>query len=223
MKTEDFYKHNDGKSYHSKRLVPEKSLPRIYKTRSKKFQKYIDPRDTVFEYGCGSGWNLADLQVARAIGFDISPIVERDVVRCGIEWCADSKEIPNETADVVICHHVLEHVPNPAATLEEIHRISKKDGSLLLVVPLEKGKRTRTFVRGEKNHHVYSWTVQTIGNLIEDCGYRIDTITVQAGGFDRIAAVSTNRLPESIYKFALWMLQTFGGRPEIFVKANAIE
>jgi SAM-dependent methyltransferase len=44
----------------------------------------------------------------------------------------------NESFDVVICNHVLEHIPDDKKALSELYRILKKDGWAILLVPIEK-------------------------------------------------------------------------------------
>ena len=46
-------------------------------------------------------------------------------------------EIFNETFDVIICNHVLEHIENDKLAMSELHRVMKKDGWGIFQVPLE--------------------------------------------------------------------------------------
>jgi len=43
---------------------------------------------------------------------------------------------PNNTFDVVICNHVMEHVANDSMAMAEVHRILKPNGCALLQVPI---------------------------------------------------------------------------------------
>ncbi len=51
----------------------------------------------------------------------------------------DVQAIPldDDTVDVIICNHLLEHVASDAKALEEFHRILRKDGWAILMVPQE--------------------------------------------------------------------------------------
>ncbi len=51
---------------------------------------------------------------------------------------------PNETFDVVMCNHVLEHVPDDQKAMSEMCRVMKKDGWAILNVPIDT-KRETTF------------------------------------------------------------------------------
>ncbi|HEY8259045.1 MAG TPA: methyltransferase domain-containing protein [Gemmatimonadales bacterium] len=43
---------------------------------------------------------------------------------------------PDESFDVVYCSHVLEHVPDDRRAMRELHRVLKKDGWAVLLVPI---------------------------------------------------------------------------------------
>jgi len=47
----------------------------------------------------------------------------------------DNLPFANASFDLVLCHHVLEHVVNCAGTLEEIGRILKPEGRLYISIP----------------------------------------------------------------------------------------
>lgn len=51
---------------------------------------------------------------------------------------ADLTNLPfeNECFDIVICSHVLEHIPNDAAAMKELYRVTKPGGLALVLVPL---------------------------------------------------------------------------------------
>lgn len=50
---------------------------------------------------------------------------------------------PDESFDVIICNHVLEHVPDDRKAMSELHRVLKKDGWAVLLVPV--GDRDTTY------------------------------------------------------------------------------
>jgi SAM-dependent methyltransferase len=95
---------------------------------------------------------------------------------------------------VVICHHALEHVLEPVAALSEMRRLLPPEGRLLLWVPFEDERRHRRFERDEKNHHLYSWNPQTLGNLVETCGFGVREARLERYGWDRFAAAWAVRL-----------------------------
>ena len=54
----------------------------------------------------------------------------------------DIQDIPYEDNlfDVVICNHVMEHIPDDLKAMSEIHRILKQDGFAILQVPIDKNR-----------------------------------------------------------------------------------
>jgi len=118
------YSGEAGRRYHQvKRGIPPEAVPWVGRLRARKFAEFISPNDTVFEYGVGSGWNLAELRCRRRIGFDVATEVESAARDLGIEFITDIVDISDSAVDVVLCHHVLEHVLNPPETLKEIRRL----------------------------------------------------------------------------------------------------
>jgi SAM-dependent methyltransferase len=153
----------------------------------------VQREDTVLEYGVGVGWNLARIECQRRVGFDLSEIVGPVVESHGIEFVRDVSNIADKSIDIVICHHVLEHTINPPEILEEIKRMLRHKGRLLLFVPYEKERRLRYYNSKEAKHHLYSWNAQTLGNLVESIGLKVIEGTLGRFGYDRFAAVWASR------------------------------
>jgi SAM-dependent methyltransferase len=189
------YSGESGRVYHEqKRGIPESAFDWVAQLRAKKIAPYIKPTDTVFEYGVGWGWNLGALQCARKTGFDISEIVREKVKERGIEVATSLEEFPEYSVDVVICHHTLEHLLEPVAGLRQMRRLLRSNGRLLLFVPLERESKYTRFDPAEPNHHLYSWNAQTLGNLVQETGFKVVEATVAPFGYDRFSAVWATRL-----------------------------
>lgn len=189
------YTGDQGRQYHeSKRAIPEAAFSWIARLRAEKIGPFIKPEDVVFEYGVGSGWNLAGFDCRKKMGCDVSDFLEAKVRSLGVEFVNDSQQIGESSVDAALCHHTLEHVLHPAEVLEELRRVLTSNGKLLLFVPFEKEKRYRRFDRAEPNHHLYSWNVQTLGNLVEEAGFKVIEAKVGPFGYDRFAAVWAQRM-----------------------------
>jgi SAM-dependent methyltransferase len=189
----EHYHGEAGRAYHEgKRGIPDVAVPWVGALRAKKISAHVKASDTVFEYGVGWGWNLAALKCARRIGFDVADVVREKAQGQGIEFIAP-EQLADGSVDVVVCHHTLEHVPNPIAALGDMRRILKPTGKLLLFVPFERESKYTRFDRNEPNHHLYSWNVQTLGNLVQECGFNVVEGLVAPFGYDRVAAVWSAR------------------------------
>lgn len=90
----------------------------------------------LLDVGCGRKPYKELFNVSRYVGMDIdqSGHTHEDE---DIDVYYDGKKFPfeKESFDSVLCNQVFEHVFNPEEFLDEIYRVLKKDGQLLLSVP----------------------------------------------------------------------------------------
>lgn len=227
MNTEDRikerYQGDQGRDYHGKkREIPDGAFPWVTQLRFEKIAPHVRPTDVVMEYGVGFGWNIARLSCRKRLGYDLAGHLEPLLGKQGIEFVPDTSTLEDDSVDVMVCHHVLEHVPSPIEVLAEIRRLLKKDGKLLLFVPYEKEKCYRTYDPREPNHHLYSWNVQTLGNLVNDCGFEIATSGVRRFGYDRFAANWAHRLGlgEAGFRFIRGAVHTLKPAQEVAITAT---
>ena len=117
---------------------------------------------------------------------------------------ADICDLPfkDATFDLILCNHVLEHIPDDLKAMEALYRVLKKGGTLIAQVPLEaersvtfednsitdKAKRTEIF--GQYDH------VRIYG---KDYYQRLESVGFKIEGVDFLKELST----EEIVKFAL--------------------
>lgn len=107
--------------------------------------KYVQQGEALIDVGCGIGEFIVRLQdrFHTLAGVDISrPEIEFVKKRIGNSpkvflHCGEleSFHFPDEHFDVCLCLDVLEHVQSPPLLLQEINRILKKGGSLVVTVP----------------------------------------------------------------------------------------
>lgn len=195
QKAERHYTGAPGRDYHEqKRGIPDSAERWVTHLRASKIAPYVHNTDVVFEYGVGSGWNLADLNCRRRMGTDVSQFLDEKVRAKGIEFIRDVRWLDNYSVDVALCHHTLEHVANPPAVLQELRRLLCANGKLLLYVPYEKEAKYTQFDPNEPNHHLYSWNVQTLGNLVTEAGFKVVEAKLGEFGYDRFAAHWAERL-----------------------------
>jgi SAM-dependent methyltransferase len=103
-------------------------------------------------------------------------------------------QIRDSAFDVVLAHHSLEHTPEPARELDEMHRVLRPGGRLLLFVPFERESRYRRFRRGEPNRHLFSWNAQTLANLVETHGFEVLSSECGPTGYERFAGETIARM-----------------------------
>jgi ubiquinone/menaquinone biosynthesis C-methylase UbiE len=174
--------------------IPEESVPWVTHFRAEKFTPFVAANDTVVELGVGHGWNLAGLDCHKKIGADVARNVASIVEAQGINFTTNTAELESSSANVVICHHVLEHLENPQTMLKEGARLLKPGGRLVLHVPYEMQRKFRKYKPGHFDQHLYSWNPQTFGNLVALEGLTIEKISIQPYGYERAASVWASRL-----------------------------
>lgn len=71
-----------------------------------------------------------------------------------------------ESYDLVLCNHVIEHVPDDAAAFNEINRILKKSGRALITIPGDFNKRNTVFFETlENNGHYRDYGLDVIEKM----------------------------------------------------------
>jgi SAM-dependent methyltransferase len=95
---------------------------------------------------------------------------------------------PESTFDIVICNHVLEHIPNDLDAMREIYRVLKINGQAILQVPISKNSLQtyedfsivdpvqREIVFGQFDHvRIYG---QDYVKRLEDSGFKVTRISM---------------------------------------------
>jgi SAM-dependent methyltransferase len=111
------------------------------------------------------------------------------------DYVCDLAAIPVEDArfDHVLLTQVLEHLPEPATVLTELHRVLKPGGTLWLTAPL-------FYAEHEKPYDFFRYTQFGIRHLLEGAGFQVREIEWMEGYLGTLsyqARVMSNSLPSS--------------------------
>ena len=89
---------------------------------------------------------------------------------------------PNETFDLIICYHILEHIIDDNKAMSELYRVMKPNGTIYIQTPFKEGeiyedfsiispkKREEHF---EQNDHVRIYSVKGLTGRLKNVGFRI--------------------------------------------------
>jgi SAM-dependent methyltransferase len=154
----------------------------------------LDHAPVIVDVGCDRGIIkrfIPPIKDARWIGLDI------DINRPDVELAkyderiqADFDEglpVPDSTADIAICSHVLEHLPRPEFTMREINRILKPGGILLVGVPtapkfvakMREKQFQKQLANGSRVHgqHIHVFWEERLRNLAGSTGFDVEYAT----------------------------------------------
>lgn len=133
-------------------------------------------RLNILDVGCGTGTTLNSL---RQLGCTNLQGVDDSVT--AIEYCND-KTLPVQQAnvyelpfsdnsfDIILAMDVMEHVPNEQRALNEIKRVLKDDGLLLITVP---AFELLWSVHDDVNNHIRRYTKKHTNKLLSSSGFSV--------------------------------------------------
>ena len=153
--TKDFYNDLvDGKVSRGlwgkeKRFSPESIAvkPSVFRYFTSVVNKYISKADNVLDLGCGPGGFLTIISniCGKIVGTDITPnfieeskkLIQEKQLKNASAVLVESGEIPfpDSEFDRIVMVDVIHHLGNADETMDEVYRILKKDGFLLIFEP----------------------------------------------------------------------------------------
>jgi SAM-dependent methyltransferase len=97
----------------------------------------LRPGAVVVDVGCGPGATLAAITASghRGVGIDYSPALARAAASPGMPTVVgDAERLPlkDAAADAVVIECVLSALPDKGRALDEVHRVLRSDGALIL-------------------------------------------------------------------------------------------
>jgi SAM-dependent methyltransferase len=153
----------------------------------------------LLDVGCGPGGNLAMFQEQGwdVYGVEMSPAaVARARDRVGDRIHAGTLEtapFAEESFDVILFSHSLEHLFSPADTLAHARRLLKPEGMIVVTVPnagsLETWVFGRWWVPWDPPRHLYHFVPGTLGRLLERCGFRVTRLRTGVGSLFFMASL----------------------------------
>jgi SAM-dependent methyltransferase len=168
------------------RYEKEEFQVRDYEDTRAYLREAYPKRGRLLEIGCSMGFLLAKF---REDGWDVEGI-EPNKGYCefvgeyhGIKatpTILEEANWPDASVDVVVIIHVIEHVPDPLHTLEEIFRVLKPGGSLVIETPRYDSLMFKLLKHRERSvscdGHIYFFTTETLREMGLKAGFKFQFV-----------------------------------------------
>lgn len=100
----------------------------------------------------------------------------------------EEADFPDESFDTVLASHTLEHVSDPLAFLQEVHRILAPGGAVILWLPnadsFEAAIFRRFWIGYDPPRHLTTFTVGTLGRTLQSAGFEVEEVHHEAVGLE---------------------------------------
>lgn len=180
-KYEEFHKNTSAQ----KKLINPNNF--TYRLLFDIFEKYLYDGSSVLDIGCGAG--TISLYVAHlgknVTGLDISDKAIKEAKKSAkslglknikFEVMDFPYQIPKGSYDLIFCFEVLEHLKDDELALKEIHKLLKRNGSLIISVPSENAPLYRLgYAKGfdQRVGHVRRYTLEKLLKKLKKNNFEI--------------------------------------------------
>lgn len=149
-------------------------------------------RGRLLDVGAAGGAFVLEAREAGFDAFGVEPAPAfarhaREVLGVDVrDGRVEDLDVAGGTLDVATLWHVLEHVPEPAGTLEVLRDRLRRDGLLVIEVPnvasVAAQRMGLAWTHLDAEVHVSQFTPRTLRTLLERAGFAIEQLTTVAHG-----------------------------------------
>lgn len=176
----------------------------------RQFVRQIEPGARVLDAGAGEGQYKSLFADLRYTGIDLG-VGDAEWAYHKLDAIADLAKLPFADASFAACVNIvtLEHVQEPSAVVQELARILKPGGRLLLITPLE-------WEEHQQPHDYYRYTRHGIEYLLQRAGLTAETLE-PAGGFFRLLGRRLLNAPQFFPGPLAWLVLAGVALPAMLV------
>ncbi|MEM9775017.1 MAG: class I SAM-dependent methyltransferase [Chloroflexota bacterium] len=154
--------------------------------RSERIDRYFDQPGKVLDIGCATGLFLGAMQQNgwECTGIEPSQYAsEYARSQYGLEVVTGTLEdtqMPSNSFDVVTMWDVLEHVDDPMETLNEVNRLLKPNGLLVVSLPNPNSVEASIFgdswIGWDRPRHLNIFSTEVIKKYLDKTGYQFEKV-----------------------------------------------
>lgn len=135
---------------------------------------------TVLDFGSGLGWLLSAIECKYKAAVEIAPQAIERLRMDGVAVFGDLASVSSGAYDVVIAHHVIEHLVDPLYAMNHLRRVLAKDGMLVLGTPDFGSPCAKRFGANYRmlhdETHISLFTLESCSRMLRDMAFTIDAI-----------------------------------------------
>ncbi|SDD26549.1 Methyltransferase domain-containing protein [Mucilaginibacter pineti] len=177
-----------------KRIFKDIRIKKKYRQKDTDIFNYLRPIQTlashkILDIGCGSGKLICEM---FNLGFQNVQGTDK-FIEAGYDYGygvkvfkKDLSELKKKSYNLLMMHHVFEHMDNPAEELVKCHRLLKDDGHLIIRIPVV-GKAWDIYktdwIQLDAPRHFFLHTVASMKILAGKAGFVIDNVIYDSTAF----------------------------------------
>ena len=144
--------------------------------------KDLSKDKNVCDFGCGSGHFIQAIksQAKNVVGVELQEQHISNLNEKGIKCVNDLKLIPNDSIDLIVSFHVIEHLPDPRRILNELKNKLNSNGQLLIEVPHARDLLLSDHMNCQAfkeftlwSQHLILHTKESLQKILESTGFEI--------------------------------------------------
>ena len=146
----------------------------------------IKENQRILDIGCGSGQLLLML---KFLGFDdimgIDPYIKKDILYSnGVKICKKELEEVKDIFDIIMLHHVFEHMDQPQKIMNNLSRILSPNGRIIIRLPIASSYAWHHYgvnwMHMDPPRHFYLYTLKSIEILCRNACMHIEKIIYES-------------------------------------------
>lgn len=143
------------------------------------------------------GYLLQNIKCKHKYGIEINESARKIAgEQSGISVYSSAAEIPENSIDVIISNHALEHTFFPLEEIKKLKSLLKENGKIIFVTPFE---NSFSYNSKDRNMHLYTWTPQNLANLFKTAGYTVLSVEVLRHMWPKDYVTIAHRFGEKIF------------------------